>query len=738
MKKVIFLILIAAAILVSVWFKDGYILGTAEDGLIFYNISRYFHQSEYTWMEYPGLGSPSLTLVAGKQLYLVLSFLQSMGIPGFLVQAGVMWFLLSSAGIGVYLLTCELFPKLPHKYILLSVLFYWFNPISLVGVWNRFLLNYIFFFALLPICSYFYFKGLKSGKYVWILALNASLIFYSYAFSYVAFTILFWIWLSISTILFVLINKKEHVVLFYLKYFFLNLLLFALVNLIWILPVISLNLSGGSSPTSNLFINQDNLGILEALSKKMGNLTDILKLTNASFLDTDSLNWVKLYYSPVVSSLLYVIVGIILYSFIRLRKDKSVLFLAALFFLAIFLVKGINPPFGEIYKLIFKEVAILQVFRNPFEKFGFLLSLVASVLVGMSIYEFKSSLGNKFGKYLYLFFILAIFFILGFPLYTSLAFTNKFPPTDDYSIGYKVKVPEYYKDVDNWLNTQGKNFRYIGLPLKDEGITYRWMKGYAGVELPVALFKSSGIIHTTSTPFFNKIVPEIEKSLLSDQDFSIIANLLNARYYLLRYDIDYELRGMTSPNVLEKVLSEREQRGEVKRVANFGQVSIWENLKWKDSTFYIARNIEKVKNFDNANITSIDISLGDILIKENISLNTQGIDQNILPSISYEKINSTKYIVHLGDSTKPYLIFFSELYNDGWKATYENGEVVDKHFRANIYGNGWLINREGGFDLSIEFTAQKWMDLGEKVSLGSYALIFCMLLLTVKYKRSKK
>lgn len=728
MKKVIFFILIAAAILVSVWFKDGYILGTAEDGLIFYNISRYFHQSEYTWMEYPGLGSPSLTLVAGKQLYLVLSFLQGMGIPGFLVQAGVMWLLLSSAGIGIYLLTRELFPKLPHKYILLSVLFYWFNPISLVGVWNRFLLNYIFFFALLPISSYFYFKGLKSGKYVWILALNASLIFYSYAFSYIAFTILFWIWLSISTILFVLINKKEHVVLFYLKYFSLNLLLFALVNLIWILPLISLNLSGGSSPTANLFINQDNLGILEALSKKMGNLTDILKLTNASFLDTDSLNWVKLYYSPLVSSLLYVIVGIILYSFIRLRKDKSVLFLAALFFLAVFLVKGINPPFGEIYKLIFKEVAILQVFRNPFEKFGFLLSLVASVLVGMSIYEFKSSLGNKFGKYLYLFFILAIFFILGFPLYTSLAFTNKFPPTDDYSIGYKVKVPEYYKDVDNWLNTQGNNFRYIGLPLKDEGITYIWEKGYAGVELPVALFKSSGIIHTTSVPFFNQIVPQIEKTLLSDSDFSTLANLINAKYYLLRYDIDHKLRAMTDPAIVEQALINREKSGEVKKVAQFGQVSIWENLKWQDSTFYIARNIEKVKNFDNAKITNIDISLGDILIEENISLNIQGIDQNILPSISYEKINSTKYVLDVKNSSGPFLLSFSELYNNGWNASYNNGQVVTPHMRANLYGNGWVIDREGDFEIIVEFAPQKWMDLGEKISVISTAGLFCILI----------
>ena len=73
MKKIIIFILVAAAVLISIWFKDGYILGTAEDGLIFYSISNYFHQAEYTWMEYPGLGSPSLSLIAAKPTYLLLS-----------------------------------------------------------------------------------------------------------------------------------------------------------------------------------------------------------------------------------------------------------------------------------------------------------------------------------------------------------------------------------------------------------------------------------------------------------------------------------------------------------------------------------------------------------------------------------------------------------------------------------------------------------------------------------------
>lgn len=740
MLRLIAFILAVAGLLVGIWFKDGYILGTAEDGLIFYRISRYFHQAQYPWMEYPGLGSPSLTLIAGKPTYFLLSFLQDRGIPGYLIQAGVMWFLLISAGIGIYLLFRELFPKLPQKYILFSVLFYWFNPISIVDVWNRFLLNYIFFFTLLPFASYLFIKGLRAGKFFWSFLLNIVLIFYSYAFSYVAFSILLWIWLFLITFYFALFQKDRKSKIFSLKYFILTLGLFIISNSWWTLPLLNLNLSGGSTPTANLFLKQNSPGILDALSKSSGSLTGIFELINTSFLAPDSLVWVKFYYSPFLYLVQYFFVGAILYFIIKFRKDSVVLFLGSLFLSSIFLSKGNNPPFGEIYSLIFKNVLILQVFRNPFEKFGFLLALTSTLLFTPSIYELSQKLQNKLDRLYYLLIFIIVFFYLGFPLYTGLALTNKFPPTNNYSVGYKVKVPQYYEDANNWLNTQGRNFRYIGFPLKDEGITYKWEKGYAGVELPVALFSSPGILHTTSVPFFNQIVPEIENALLSDQDFSMLGNLVNAKYYLLRYDIDYKLRAMTDPVIIEQALMGREKKGEVKKVASFGKVAIWENLKWIDNTFYIARKIEKVKNFDDINIINIDTSQGDILLEENIPLDIEGLEQNgtTLPNISYEKINSTKYIVHLMNSTKPYLLFFSELYNDLWKTSYENGKTIDNHFRANIYGNGWLINREGDFDIVIEFTPQRWMDLGEKVSLGSYVLMLGFVLFLLMPNRKNE
>ena len=120
MKKIIFFILIAATVLVSIWFKDGYILGTAEDGLIFYNIANYLPESKYAWMEHPGLGRVTISLTAARPTYETLTFLHYLGLPNFLIQALVLWFILVSAGIGICLIVKEFFPNLPNKYIILS------------------------------------------------------------------------------------------------------------------------------------------------------------------------------------------------------------------------------------------------------------------------------------------------------------------------------------------------------------------------------------------------------------------------------------------------------------------------------------------------------------------------------------------------------------------------------------------------------------------------------------------
>lgn len=736
MKKIFIIIALLAGILVSLWFRDGLIMGIGEDSLVFYNISRFLPESQYAWMEHPGLGRVTIGLTAARPTYELLAFLQRLGLENFVIQAIVFWFALFSAGVGIYLLVREFFPQLPNKYILLSVLFYWFNPLALVGVWNRFLADYIFAFGLLPIASFLFTRGLNRRNYIWSFILILILPLYSFAFTFVAFDILLWIFFFIITLLFCLVYKEFRARLFFIKFFLLTFLFFLLTNFWWIGQLISLNLFKNINSSVLNFDASANLSTLDALSKKMGNLSDIFRLVNASFLNENSLSWVKKFYSMPFMLLQYLVAALILYSIAKGRKIKSVLILGGLLFISMYLAKGMNPPFGEIYQFIFTNVPYLQVFRNPFEKASFVLSLSASLLIGFSVFSLSEQMAKKYKGIFYFAFLGFIVMVWGFPFYSGLVFTFPEPPANNPQIGFKVKVPSYYQDADRWLASKGNNFRFIGFPLGSEGITYNWEKGYVGVELSSALFSTPGILHNTAVPYFYDLVPQIQPILLANKDFIKIANALNAKFFFTRHDIDYVRRQMTDPALIDNNFLARENNGEVKKVATFDKLTFWENLKWQDRTFYSATKIiNSAGKQQVSELLNLDVNKGEVLMDAGNTLPTEA-TSSVNISYKYRKINPAKYIVHIENST-PFILIFSELFNDAWQAS--SVDRVYPHKRVNFYANGWLIDKTGKLDLVIEYLPQSLLELGEKVSIYSYLVTGTgVIVLLLKFGRNRK
>jgi hypothetical protein len=78
------------------------------------------------------------------------------------------------------------------------------------------------------------------------------------------------------------------------------------------------------------------------------------------------------------------------------------------------------------------------------------------------------------------------------------------------------------------------------------------------------------------------------------------------------------------------------------------------------------------------------------------------------PHITYDMISPTKYEVHVQTQT-PFILIFSETYNDYWKA-YIQGETKElTHFPANIYANGWYVEKSGQYTITIDFEPQKFV-----------------------------
>jgi len=100
-------------------------------------------------------------------------------------------------------------------------------------------------------------------------------------------------------------------------------------------------------------------------------------------------------------------------------------------------------------------------------------------------------------------------------------------------------------------------------------------------------------------------------------------------------------------------------------------------------------------------------------------------DRLYKPNIAFEKIDPTKYVAHVINSSYPYFLILSETYSPQWRA-YVNGEQVpdEHHFIANGYANAWYITKGGSYDVTVEFYPQKLVYYGAIVSLA--ALTSCL------------
>jgi len=568
-------------------------LGTGESGLPFYDLDLQVDINKDAWATY-ALGHPTNIGIAAKPTYLVLAKLQNLGVPGFLLQATLLFLCLMTSGLSIYFITKEVFPKLEQKFYLLAPLFYWFNPFSLVNVWNRFLNNFMIFYAFLPFSLLLFLKGIRKRKYHYSLLLGLTSVLFSYAFTSIAFVILFWSVILYITLFHLIFDKKNK--LFLIFYFSLFLIFWSMVNFWWIGQVFSyLGLGSFSAVASSSFTPSSNYNTFLIISQRLGNLIDLIRFKHVSFFsDVENIYWVSVYRFPIITFLEFIIAGIFLYPIVVKRREKEVLFFGGLFIFYLFFTKGNNPPLGQIFDQAFIKFSFLQLFRNPFEKIGFIIPLSATPLFCLGATLLIKKFTKGWGKIIYLFILFWLLVVWGFPFWSGLVFTSTEVPTNKLDIGYQVDVPSFYKDASSWLASQGNNFRLIVFPIGGEGITYSWSKGYSGVELSNQIFPVTSVSFSTNIPFYNEISQNLERIFLTRDNFTRIMNLLNAKFIVIRPDINWKIRSMRDPQSIENRLQEIAPNGELKIIKQFGDLKFWENSTWMDNTVYLAKGLIRV------------------------------------------------------------------------------------------------------------------------------------------------
>lgn len=264
-------------------------------------------------------------------------------------------------------------------------------------------------------------------------------------------------------------------------------------NSYWLIP----SLYFGLTKSSFVSVSQINVFFSESIfgsNVKHGNFKDLVLnkgfLTEWSDFDFVRNTWYPImgqwdFYLrkpvPKVAETVVVVTLVLGLCYLLLRKNTFKLPILGLFLLVSFMFLTVNVPFGSIFSFLREHVKVLaEMFRNPYTKFSVELELVYAVFFSfgvLAVSDIISYITNKLNKFFVAFGRVSIFagYVLALVIWMYPMFRGYLISTD-----IRLKIPTYYFEAFDWLNSQkdGRRIALLPIPRHEGWEYYDW--GYQG------------------------------------------------------------------------------------------------------------------------------------------------------------------------------------------------------------------------------------------------------------------
>lgn len=557
MKK-LFLLFIIPLLILIIWFHQGRILASGEEGLPLYSSHKMWELSSTLWLPiFTGVFAidffPRLPLAA------IYSGWEVFHIPNFLFQATLFYFEIVAGVVSIYFLVRLVFKSYSFgsNVALISSIFYLLNPYSMTQVWQRGLYAQYAMFALLPLSLLFFVQGLYKKKIAFSFLIALVSLVFSTTFGLVTNVLVFWSILLFYLLYWNISHRSPKTVLFSIGFFINTLIFWIFVNAWWFIPLFLFkqNIFGGKA--GNL---ADNLANLYGVSQYFTFPTIIRLLQGFYFFNPGVYG--KIYASLLFQVISWLLPVCLIVGLLALKKARKLLFFVMLLTLSILFCLGTNPPLGFLFVKIFKHVSILQAFRNPYEKYGIVIMLSYAPLFGFGLYQISvgvSSLTQKIIKIpaivISTFILILTSGIYLWPMWSGL-------------VGTGAPIPKEYIKVNQWFNTQDtSDYRIFVVPYVGEGINQQWGKQeYSGLDSSIFLFDHDQIAYLFQTPFTFDLANGIN-TYINQENLAPFFSFLNTKYMVIRKDV---LNGDYSQvnNVLAKITIPDTSEGETTVCSN--------------------------------------------------------------------------------------------------------------------------------------------------------------------------
>lgn len=732
-------------LLPAVWLRKGSIAYAETAFTFLIDPSRLFNLSRYVWWDAYGTGIKNVRALPSCSYHLLVSILKCLVSSPVARQYLIFSMVLLVSSFAMYYLVLEISEDHSSQARLTATvtsLFYVLNPFTMNWVWHRFASN-IFGLPFLPLVFLIVVKLLKKPSFYYACLLAVAFLL----FSINAINPAYLMPLLIAPFLYVAFETimARRLKAVHWKNLGLALLLTVGFNFWWILPLF-VDAQSAYSRAAVLLDSADTLQIISSWTP----LLFIFRL-----IDSETIHWFRVNYHPGWVEFLIPVVA--LASLLFGRRNKNTLFFGFLMILGLFLGKGLQTPGSGIFDWIFSHVPFFWVFRNPFEKFGLLIAFSYSFLIGTGVgafWETKVIQNGILKVVLITAFLLAILGVAVWPMWTGDVFsffTGAISSTIKQTTTPQVEIPSYYYEASRWLHKDRADARVVFLPQSHtDGVFYKWEHGYAGADFgSVNLLFDKPIISQFSEDSDAEYLREIVFDKIfweRGNMFPVFMGLMNTRYVLVRNDVDYETMKIASPDRVNRVL---DSMPSMSQVGKFGKLTVY-----RLNHDYFRPHIYTTSKFEVL-VRGVD-SVGDALNPKDLSnfgifflLNQREILRSVSiqnakevrltrPTVSFEKLNPTLYRVKVKDAQGPFFLVLSESFDQGWRA-YE-GHVSwfealwkrpigeDRHLRANVYANGWYLDKRGDVEITLYFWPQTLVYLGTFLStlivVGSLVFLF--------------
>lgn len=680
--------LITSVIIFS-WFSTKTIVSNnSEENLDFVNFTRTADHDSTNW--YPsGTGYVNVFDHVRYPFFKFLSFFQRAGFAPFLVQAFSYWIIMTLGVIFMYILLYKGF-LLNRLTSVIGSYFYLLNIFTMTQVWKRNIYQGMFPWAYLPLYIFLWMKWLNEGKIRWLIIFAISISLFSHAFAHPGY---FFVYTATGGI-FAFIKFKENwknklglkIFLRCISALFLG----ALFNIWWIYPLIHNSTAQGATLDVVNDAWKANLESLAGVSQYFGTFDILLLRQKFYFIKSSPLStqWYWFYSNPLVLIVSIIILLICIFGIIKSKGQKYWTYLISLLIVGWFICKGSNFPFGKtFFQFLFSSFPFTAALRNPYEKFGLVWLLPYSVFFALGLYYLAFSVKLKW-RYVFLGSMMVLFCgILVYPMWNGVVF----PQRD------RLTIPRYYSEANDYLNLNlSKRVFHIPFSIQNEKIEYNW--GYLGEDPSGNLFDSQNV-SSPKLPVFKNYFELIPK-YLSSSYLPRVLGLLGVDHIVLHDDMIYPKLDFT----LVKVNNWKE----VEEGKNFGQLTLFTlNSDIVKPEIYATNSIVKFDSIEQALNKTSDGEFDTtrkIFITKDINLTTL---TETPVNIEYKKTSADYYQVLIRGAKVPFILVLNNTFDKLWQARVEK-ELIRKHFIANGFANGWMIDKIGDYKVDIYFKIWPW------------------------------